>query len=97
MATSKDDLPIAQVNMLLTDPRTFDPRAISEPFTQYVRHYIYMVKRSDRMPQESNSDSNQGSPAHSSGNTAESSSKLKSASKKSPTPKKRPSAKKSSK
>ncbi|WP_246051967.1 phosphatidylinositol phospholipase [Leptospira idonii] len=50
MATSKDDLPLAQVNQLLTDPKSFDPRAIPEPYTQYVRHFIYMVKRNGKLP-----------------------------------------------
>ncbi|WP_411821369.1 phosphatidylinositol phospholipase [Leptospira sp. 'Mane'] len=53
MATSKDDLPLAQVNQLLADPKSFDPRAIPEPYTQYVRHFIYMVKRNGRLPSES--------------------------------------------
>ncbi|GBF51933.1 hypothetical protein LPTSP4_34710 [Leptospira ryugenii] len=48
MATSKDDLPIAQVNALLADPRSFDPKAIPEPYTQYVRHFIYMFKRNGK-------------------------------------------------
>ncbi|MCZ8343735.1 MAG: hypothetical protein O9301_11925 [Leptospira sp.] len=50
MATSKDDLPIATVNQLLLDPKNFDPKLIPEPYTQYVRHFIYMVKRNGRLP-----------------------------------------------
>jgi hypothetical protein len=52
MATSKDDLPIAIVNQLLLDPKNFDPKLIHEPYTQYVRHFIYMVKRNGRLPQD---------------------------------------------
>ncbi|MCW7463845.1 phosphatidylinositol phospholipase [Leptospira limi] len=52
MATSKDDLPLALVNQLLQEPKEFDPKAIHEPYTQYVRHFIYMVKRNGRMPSE---------------------------------------------
>ncbi|GBF44261.1 hypothetical protein LPTSP2_35640 [Leptospira ellinghausenii] len=52
MATSKDDLPLALVNQLLQEPKEFDPKAIPEPYTQYVRHFIYMVKRNGRMPSE---------------------------------------------
>ncbi|WP_084765032.1 phosphatidylinositol phospholipase [Leptospira terpstrae] len=52
MATSKDDLPIAVVNQLLQDPKNFDPKSIHEPYTQYVRHFIYMVKRNGRVPSD---------------------------------------------
>ncbi|TGL55633.1 hypothetical protein EHQ59_04285 [Leptospira kemamanensis] len=52
MATSKDDLPLALVNQLLQEPRDFDPKAIHEPYTQYVRHFIYMVKRNGRIPND---------------------------------------------
>ena len=50
MATSKDDLPVALVNQLLQDPKNFEPKSIHEPYTQYVRHFIYMVKRNGRIP-----------------------------------------------
>ncbi|TGM45558.1 phosphatidylinositol phospholipase [Leptospira vanthielii] len=52
MATSKDDLPLALVNQLLQDAKNFDPKAIHEPYTQYVRHFIYMVKRNGRVPSD---------------------------------------------
>ncbi|PJZ44206.1 phosphatidylinositol phospholipase [Leptospira brenneri] len=52
MATSKDDLPLAVVNQLLQDPKNFDPKTIPEPYTQYVRHFIYMVKRNGRVPSD---------------------------------------------
>ncbi|TGK83040.1 hypothetical protein EHQ24_06930 [Leptospira noumeaensis] len=52
MATSKDDLPLAHVNQLLQDPKNFDPKTIPEPYTQYVRHFIYMVKRNGRVPSD---------------------------------------------
>ncbi|XDD56130.1 hypothetical protein AB3N62_18765 [Leptospira sp. WS4.C2] len=52
MATSKDDLPLALVNQLLQDPKNFDPKSIHEPYTQYVRHFIYMVKRNGRVPSD---------------------------------------------
>ncbi|TGL41349.1 phosphatidylinositol phospholipase [Leptospira perdikensis] len=52
MATSKDDLPLAVVNQLLQDAKNFDPKAIPEPYTQYVRHFIYMVKRNGRVPSD---------------------------------------------
>ncbi|MGV3664627.1 MAG: phosphatidylinositol phospholipase [Leptospira bouyouniensis] len=56
MATSKDDLPVAHVNQLLQDPKNFDPKTIPEPYTQYVRHFIYMVKRNGRIPTDLASD-----------------------------------------
>ncbi|TGL88323.1 hypothetical protein EHQ68_10915 [Leptospira congkakensis] len=52
MATSKDDLPLAHVNQLLQDAKNFDPKTIPEPYTQYVRHFIYMVKRNGRVPND---------------------------------------------
>ncbi|MBM9590733.1 hypothetical protein JWG41_09780 [Leptospira sp. 201903075] len=52
MATSKDDLPLAVVNQLLQDAKNFDPKTIPEPYTQYVRHFIYMVKRNGRVPSD---------------------------------------------
>ncbi|TGK82843.1 hypothetical protein EHQ23_16270 [Leptospira bourretii] len=52
MATSKDDLPLAHVNQLLQDAKNFDPKTIPEPYTQYVRHFIYMVKRNGRVPSD---------------------------------------------
>ncbi|TGL62532.1 phosphatidylinositol phospholipase [Leptospira jelokensis] len=52
MATSKDDLPLAHVNQLLQEPKDFDPKTIPEPYTQYVRHFIYMVKRNGRIPSD---------------------------------------------
>ncbi|MCU0823919.1 MAG: hypothetical protein MUF77_04695 [Leptospira sp.] len=61
MATSKDDLPIATVNQLLLDPKNFDPKLIPEPYTQYVRHFIYMVKRNGRLPADLSSGLESGS------------------------------------
>jgi len=49
MATSKEDLPVAPVGELLADPLRFDPKNIPEPYTQYARHYVYMVKRNARL------------------------------------------------
>ncbi|XDD48434.1 hypothetical protein AB3N60_19030 [Leptospira sp. WS39.C2] len=65
MATSKDDLPLALVNQLLQEPKDFDPKAIHEPYTQYVRHFIYMVKRNGRIPADilANEESPNGSSA----------------------------------
>ena len=87
MATSKDDLPIAQVNLLLADPKSFDPRAIAEPFTQYVRHFIYMVKRSGKLPADLAGDSSATTGNNRSQDTAKSK-KLISAKKTNPRPKK---------
>jgi hypothetical protein len=49
MNTSKDDLSVHSVNELLDDPFSFDPREIQEPFTMYVKHFIYMVKRNEKL------------------------------------------------
>ncbi|MEQ8353772.1 MAG: hypothetical protein RH862_20005 [Leptospiraceae bacterium] len=46
--SEKEDLPPSFVKSLLESPADFDPSAVSEPYTQYVKHYLYMVKREDR-------------------------------------------------
>jgi hypothetical protein len=49
MLTSKDDLNAPAINSLLENPLEFDPREVQEPYTQYVKHFIYMVKRNEKM------------------------------------------------
>jgi len=48
MLTSKEDLPLSGIKSLLENPLEYEPKEIPEPFTQYVRHFIYMVKRNER-------------------------------------------------
>lgn len=48
MASEKQDLALATIRSLLESPATFDPRSVPEPYTQYVKHYLYMVKREGR-------------------------------------------------
>ena len=48
MNTEKEDLPSATVRRMLEQPLDFDPREVPEPFTQYVKHYLYMIKRESR-------------------------------------------------
>ena len=36
------------IKTLIEDPLEFEPKDIQEPYTQYVRHFIYMVKRNER-------------------------------------------------
>lgn len=52
MLTSKDDLSLSTIKILIEDPLEFDPREVPEPYTQYVRHFIYMVKRNERQGNE---------------------------------------------
>lgn len=49
MVTSKDDLNISGIKNLLEAPMDFDPKDIPDPYTQYVKHFIYMVKRNDKL------------------------------------------------
>lgn len=49
MVTSKDDLNLASIKSLLQSPLDFDPREIPDPYTQYVKHFIYMVRRNEKM------------------------------------------------
>lgn len=46
--SEKEDLPPSSVKSLLEDPADFDPSTVAEPYTQYVKHYLYMVKREER-------------------------------------------------
>lgn len=48
MHTSKEDLNLNSVKSLLQNPSEFEPKEIPEPYTQYVRHFMYMVKRNEK-------------------------------------------------
>ncbi len=48
MNTEKEDLPSQMVRRILDEPETFDPSEVPEPYTQYVKHYLYMIKRAQR-------------------------------------------------
>ncbi|MCE9500436.1 MAG: hypothetical protein K8R21_08055 [Leptospira sp.] len=48
MVTSKEDLNLSSVKLLLEKPLDFDPKDIPEPYTQNIRHFIYMVKRNEK-------------------------------------------------
>lgn len=52
MLTSKEDLSLSTIKQLIENPLEFEPRDVQEPYTQYVRHYIYMVKRNERQGNE---------------------------------------------
>ncbi|MCB1142717.1 MAG: hypothetical protein H7A24_04240 [Leptospiraceae bacterium] len=49
MLTSKDDLNVLSIKTLLQNPMEFDPKDVPDPYTQYVKHFIYMVKRNEKM------------------------------------------------
>lgn len=49
LLTSKEDLSMSLIKALIESPLEFEPKDIQEPYTQYVRHFIYMVKRNERM------------------------------------------------
>ncbi len=46
--SEKEDLAPSLMKRLLEDPEDFDAREVPEPYTQYVKHYLYMVKRDSR-------------------------------------------------
>lgn len=48
ISTEKEDLPPPLVKKLLESPEDFDPKKMSDPVSQYARHYLYMVKRDMR-------------------------------------------------
>ena len=45
MNSEKDDLPVSMVRELLEAPERFDPSGVQDPYSQYIRHYLYMIKR----------------------------------------------------
>ena len=46
--SEKEDLAPSLMKRLLESPGDFDAREVPEPYTQYVKHYLYMVKRDGR-------------------------------------------------
>jgi hypothetical protein len=48
MLTSKEDLNPVAIKNLLASPLDFDTREIPDPYTQYVKHFIFMVKRNEK-------------------------------------------------
>ena len=75
MNSEKEDLPSAMIRLILDDPTEFDPKQVPEPYTQYVKHYLYMVKRrnreTERMLEEEGRDPSggQGNPSETSRRT----------------------------
>ncbi len=56
MMTSKEDLSQVVVKSLLDNPLDFDPKTLPEPYGQYIRHFIYMVKRNKKQGIDTNFD-----------------------------------------
>lgn len=48
MNSEKDDFTPTLARRVLDLPSDFDPREVPEPYTQYVRHYLYMVRRAEK-------------------------------------------------
>ncbi|MDV6236365.1 hypothetical protein CH379_012080 [Leptospira ellisii] len=85
MMTSKDDLSQIVVKSLLDNPLDFDPKTLPEPYGQYIRHFIYMVKRNRKQGIDTNFDAPTGGKSAEKQNHSSESSKpavKKSASKK---------------
>jgi hypothetical protein len=50
MHSEKEDMNINLVKRLLeSPPYDVDPRDVPEPFSQYVKHYYYMIRREERI------------------------------------------------
>ncbi|MBM9499814.1 hypothetical protein JWG44_06060 [Leptospira sp. 201903071] len=56
MMTSKEDLSQVVVKSLLDNPTDFDPKTLPEPYGQYIRHFVYMVKRNRKQGIDTNFD-----------------------------------------
>lgn len=50
-SSEKEDIPQNVIKELLENPLNFDVSKIKEPYVQYVKHYIFMVKRENRLNQ----------------------------------------------
>ena len=48
IATNKDEVNSISINQLLLDPLGSDASDIQEPFCQYARHFVYMIKRNNK-------------------------------------------------
>ncbi len=48
MNSEKEDFSPQLIRRIEDLPSDFDPREVPEPYTQYVRHYLYMVRRARR-------------------------------------------------
>ncbi len=50
--TEKDDLNAQLAKKIFETPDEVEPRDIPEPYTQYVMHYVYMLKREARLKEK---------------------------------------------
>lgn len=48
MNSEKEDLPQPIIRRIIDTPNEVDAREVPEPYTQYVKHYLYMLKRDAR-------------------------------------------------
>lgn len=48
MNSEKEDIPGSLVKRIFENPENVEPKDIPEPYTQYVMHYFYMMKRENR-------------------------------------------------
>lgn len=48
MNSEKEDFTPQLTRRIEDLPSDFDPREVPEPYTQYVRHYLYMVRRASK-------------------------------------------------
>lgn len=49
MGVEREDIPPHQIRALFDDPFNFDANQIPEPYSQYVKHFLYMLKRDQRI------------------------------------------------
>lgn len=49
MGVEKEDVPATLIRSLFDAPHDFDADLIPEPFSQYAKHFLYMLKREERI------------------------------------------------
>jgi len=49
MGVEREDIPPHLIRAFFDDPLAFDADQIPEPFSQYAKHYLYMLKRDLRI------------------------------------------------
>ena len=49
ISTTKEEINPNTIKSLFDDPLNFDSHDIPEPFSQYVRHFVYMIRRNNKL------------------------------------------------
>jgi len=62
IGVEKEDIPPNLVRQLFDSPLSFDADQIPEPFAQYAKHFLYMLKRDERIQQRARTEKDRRRP-----------------------------------